>query len=277
MISAIFSWIFFLVILFAGLAKETGTVNEYACVVKKFYVEPRFECYKRCSILNDDVESDVESDSSALSADDAFEIMSELERTGQGLSEEEFVRLLEFIEAQEMETDTSKYPDCDELELDTLEYYSPRLCLEAKWGFEDPLCPPESATCYAGDKWRRKCTLSCPLAFNVYLGLDVDHIGHVEKMRDLGTDADRYRSYKEAYHVGDNTSCQVAKDKVLWIDERISHRAMRWWKWSVFAASILFVLGTTTGSIVSYVTYNRNGNSEEDDAARGRYAPVAAQ
>jgi len=173
-------------------------------------------------------------------------------------------------------------PDCKQLEKDTLDWYSPKLCLKAKWGFEDPLCPPESSTCYVGEKWRRKCSLSCPLAYNIKLRLNVDHIGTVDKERDLGTDRKKYESYRDNYHVGDNLTCQVVKvgngdDKnhdVLWLDERVSSNTIEFWKWFMFTGSIMATLFTTLGAIASFVKYrNRRaqgyGPVDADDTAGG--------
>lgn len=156
-------------------------------------------------------------------------------------------------------------PDCDELENDTLEWYSPELCLRAKWGFEDPLCPPDNAVCYVGDKWKRKCYLSCPLGYDVTVGLDVgEDIGYVEKERDLGTDRERFESYKDFYNVGDTLTCQVVKMRngddgekhdFLWLDERVSSKTMNWWKWTLFSMSVIATVFTTMGSIASFVKY----------------------
>lgn len=271
--------------------KKTSIFREYACSVEKFHVDPRFECYKKCPIVTDYVLESRDSFKRTMDADDAFEIMAELEgydiESEEDLSDEQFSSLLESIfywKNRDGDGDDGHKdkPDCDVLERDTLDWYSPKLCLHAKYGFEDPLCPPEAATCYTGKKWRRKCSLSCPLAYNVTVHLNVDHIGTVQKNRDLGTDKDRYISYKDTYTPGAKLSCQVVKGSggdhdVLFIDERISHEAMQWWKWSLFSGSILLVLLTTTGSVISYVRYRERvsrGLDGDGEQTGFVYAPI---
>lgn len=283
-IAAVISWAFFFVVLFGGIIQKTSIFREYSCTVKKFTTEPRFECSKRCGITDKSTYNYERNENDRydyLSAEDANEIMKELEQYDNvDMSEQEFINLLQYIElnsgGHHGNDDDNKYPDCDELERDTLEWYSPKLCLHAKWGFEDPLCPPETATCYTGKKWRRKCGLSCPLAYNVTIGLEVNHIGYIEKNRDLGTDRERYNSYKDSYKWGEKTTCQVIKGgsgehEFLFVDERLSHETLQWWKWSIFSGSILMVLLTSVAAIVSYMRYrermNRNGGGVE-------YAPI---
>lgn len=163
-------------------------------------------------------------------------------------------------------------PDCDELKKSMLDWYDPRLCLDAKWGFEDPLCPPDASICYVGDKWRRKCYLSCPLAYEIDLKLDVEHLGSVKKGRDLETDREKYESYRETYHVGDSMTCQVVKigngdeHDVLWVDERISSKTISGWKWGLLSASTFAVFFTTLMTVISALKYRSR-------QARG-YGPV---
>jgi len=290
-IAALASWTFFFTVLFGGIIKKTSVFREYACTVEKFSVNPRFECYRKCGVTDgrntelekdgNDYDLEYDYDYSYLTADDAFEIMEEFRDLNpyQEISEEEFDDLLQYMEYEMNENKRDhhrdggdpdkKRPDCDELERDTLDWYSPTLCLHARYGFEDPLCPPESATCYTGRKWRRKCGLSCPLAYNVTLGLGIDHLGYVEKNRDLGTDNDRFNSYKDSYKIGDRITCQVVKGgsgehEFLFVDERLSHQALQWWKWSLFTGSIAMVILTTAGMIVSYMRYNEKRSAGYD-------------
>jgi len=293
-IAAAVSWVFFFVVLFTGIIKKTSVFREYGCSVTGFSVDPRFECTTRCSVTDSQepmvphmtsyiTEEDVLA-FDYLSSDDAMELAAMLERDEINISEEQFIDLLQTVEQLKNngnhrnpgrgdDDGHEKYPDCDVLEKDTLDWYNPTLCLHAPGGFENPLCPPENAPCYTGKKWRRKCGLSCPLAYNVTLSLDVDHIGGVSKNRDLGTNRDRYLSYKDEYTLGKRLSCQVVKDisgnnDVLFLDERMSHTALQWWKWGMFSLSIFLVLLTSMGAVVSYMRFR-------EAQPRGVYAPIA--
>lgn len=261
-IAATVSWVIFFVILFTGIVKKTSVFREYACEVRDFYVDPRFECYKRCSVLDskepsENLESsyeNLESSYDYLSADDAAELMADLEEANVPVSDKDVIDIIDYMKNGDKSHEND--PDCDELERDTLDFYSPHLCLHARFGFEDPLCPPENAPCYTGKKWRRKCGLSCPLAYNVTVSLEVDHIGSVVKWRDLGANRKRYVSYRDEYKSGRKLSCQVIKDvtgnhDVLFVDERLSHEATQWWKWSLFSGSLLLALFTTTAAVIS--------------------------
>ena len=271
-IAAGVSWVLFFAVLFGGVVRQTSVVREYGCTVRDFHVDPRFDCYKRCSVTdggsNVVVSKAQPDDYTYLSADDAIELMAEIERSDITMTEEQFIALLETVEDIKKgrgEKDHEKYPDCDELERDILDAYSPKLCLDALYGFEDPLCPPENTLCYTGNKWKRKCGLYCPLAYNITLNLDVDHMGKVDKSRDLSTDRDRYMSYKDYYEVGKRLACQVVKDPtgnndVLFVDERMSHEALQWWKWSLFSGSLLLALLTSVASVVSYVKFRNNSD-----------------
>jgi hypothetical protein len=221
-IAAISFWIFFFVVLFGGVIHKTSVVKEYSCTVTLFSVDPRFDCRTKCPLMSN----------------------------------------LESMEIQKMLDE--RQPHCDDLTRDTVKWYSPRLCLNAKWGFEDPLCPPERAECYSGHNWYRKCYLECPLGYNITLELDVDHLGHVTKNRDLGTDSDRYNSYKEEYVVGKEMSCQVITGKdntVRWVDERMTHEAFVWWKWTIFSGAIFAALFTSVMSVLSYIKYRNTMGS----------------
>jgi hypothetical protein len=224
LIASVVSWIAFLTVLFGGIIKNTSIVSQYACKVDEFHVTPRFQCNTRCPIIPD-------------------------ENKNKHKNQNEKLKKIEFYDK----------PDCNELEKDILDWYDPTLCFKAKWGFEDPLCPPDSSVCYVGDKWRRKCHLSCPLAYNIHLELTVNHIGHVKKERDIGIDRKKYEFYRDKYHVGDTMTCQVMKigneHDVLWLDEHISSNAMEWWKWSLFVTTIMATIFTTLGTIASFIKY----------------------
>lgn len=275
-IAAAVMWILFFVILFGGVIEKTALIKEYSCTVTGFNVDPRFDCHTKCSVIPS-------SASMVLDADDVLELADILEKA----KELEMVEMYEDMDKDDYEEmsaygggrrdprvpnpghgDDDRSPHCDDLERDTLKWYSPKLCLKAKWGFEDPLCPAESAVCYTGHNWHRKCHLQCPLAYNITVGLDVAHIGHVEKVRDLGTDADKYKSYKEEYTVGKTMTCQVVKNgdhDVKWVDERMSHKAFAWWKWSLFLGSMLLSLFCTVASIMYYIMLREEHHGNEYD------------
>lgn len=267
-IAACVWWFIFIVVLFGGVVNKTALVREYGCEVKKFTVDPRFECSKRCSVT-DYIKgpSDYTSfNADIMAADDYNEILSLIYSyyPDAELSPEETDNLVGVM--AEMRKEKGNYPSCDELEQWTLEKYSPKICLHAKFGFEDPLCPPEKATCYAGDKWKRKCQLSCPLAYNITLKMEVDHIGTIVKNRDLSTDKEKYESYRDTYRTGAKMSCQVIRkpngedgDDVLFIDERMSHTAIQWWKWTLFTGSLILALLSTISALITYTKYRENG------------------
>ena len=173
-IAAAISWVLFFVVLFTGIVRKTSVFREYGCQVEDFSVDPRFDCYKRCSIM-DNVEimkpaTAKDAPYEYLSADDVIEVMEELEREDVSVSEEELVALFETVEYMKNKNGNrgrgnkggnrndkdgnrrDTYAHCDVLEHDTLETYFPRLCLNARFGLEDPLCPPENAPCYIGEK-----------------------------------------------------------------------------------------------------------------------------
>jgi hypothetical protein len=276
-IVSVISWVLFFVVLFTGIVKHTSVFEEHACQVQRFDVEPRFDCYTRCNVLNDDnnrdpsmpiddyeidwFDQDDEVAYSYLPVDDALQLLAEIQQSHISLNEAQIVSLLNMLELlknpiNDLKQETA-IPNCDQLERDTLDWYHPKLCLHARWGFEDPLCPPENALCYVGDKWRRKCGLTCPLAYNITLTLNVDNIGTIVKTRDLGTNRDRYLSYKDAYTPNRDMTCQVIKssDKVLFVDERMSHQAIQWWKWSLFSGTLLVAILTTATALTSLYRY----------------------
>jgi hypothetical protein len=295
-IAAFVSWVLFMVVLFGGVVKKTAFVKEFGCTVEDFSVDPRFECFKRCHITDNEKNinhvnnvNHINDVTDVLDADDIYEIIAKVQRESPSkLSSEKeiaaYIATLDTItkkvkskHANKDNKEKEQDPECDELEKDTLDWYSPRLCLNSKFGFEDPLCPPDEATCYTGNKWRRKCALSCPLAYNVTLDLNVDHIGHVTKSRDLGTDKDRYNSYKDEYRKGVSLTCQVVKKPgqndddvdehdVLFIDERMSSEKVAWWKWSLFTITLLMALGCTVSALGSYVRFRESYGAE--------YAPL---
>lgn len=152
-------------------------------------------------------------------------------------------------------------PTCDDMENEFLEFYDPFLCMNVPWS---EYCPPEGAVCLGGDHLQRKCILESPLAYNVSISVDVEKVGFVQKSRDLGTDKQLLEEYIDSYAVGKQMYCQVyttpdsSKD-VKWIDERVSHVAFQWWKWSMFTGSFLVAMVTTIMAIYRYI--NRDGGN----------------
>lgn len=299
-VSAVF-WPLFFVVLFAGVIPRTSIIKEYPCTVKSFSVDPRFDCRTKCPLMS--------AESMLIDADDVMELdqilekARELERverwadmsgedfTGENIPDDIYENYrdyyYEFTEKEPRRRnpipspspkpdhpDHDRQPHCDDLERDTLKWYSPKLCLKAKWGLEDPLCPND-AVCYTGHNWHRKCHLQCPLAYNITVGLDVGHIGYVEKNRDLGTDADRYNSYKTEYAVGRELTCQIVEGnhkEVKWVEERLSHKALSWWKYSMVIGTISIAVFSTVASIMHYIyrhdpNYSIVPGAGEGDAA----------
>lgn len=303
MLATVF-WVLFLTVLFGGVIHRTAIVREYPCTVEKFHVDPRFECDTKCPLLSED---------RIIDTDDNFELAATLdydewinraarEESADGAYdsgfatryEAEFEEMLKSYETYELDRDRrpippkpgnpdDRQPHCDELKENTLRWYSPKLCMNARWGFEDPLCPPDKAVCYTGHNWHRKCHLSCPLAYNVTLGLSVKHIGRVEKARDIGTDSEKYKSYKDEYVVGKEMTCQVVMDgsnDLKWIDERMSHTAIQWWKWSIFSGTLLLSIMCTVAAVLNYILYREAHRDYDavavDDSDDGGAAAVAA-
>lgn len=235
-IVAAVSWTFFFIVLFGGIIKQTSVIHEYGCTVKEFNVDPRFDCNTKCPLIE--------------SAEDAFELESIVNEFQNDFNE--------FEDFDGHRREPAK-PSCDDLERDTLNWYSPKICLKAKWGFEDPLCPPEQQVCFSGNHFTRKCYLKCPLAYTVNLRMNVDHIGDVDMSRDLGINSDKYEHYKNEYAVGKRTSCQVVGrgNDIKWVDERLSHDAFAWWKWSLFTGTMLASVIFTIMAIIAYVKLSR--------------------
>jgi hypothetical protein len=258
MIVALLSWGIFFIILFAGIVPSTSLIKEYGCTITDFHVVPRFECSTHCPIISKTHEK--RSVHKHKIDPQGFEYLKDLLEM-----REEEVRIQE-REKKKKDPPKPSHPHCDDLEKETKNYYDANLCLNSPFGIEDPLCPADSVPCLSGRQYTRKCQLKCPLAYNVTVSLDVDHIGKVSLNRDLSTDEDRYKSYKNEYAVGKRTSCQVVldgNDKVRWVDERLSHKAYSWWKWSLFTASILMALGATIASIVNFMDFRNRANGYE--------------
>lgn len=243
-IGAAVSWTLFFIILFGGVIPKTALVQEYGCTVKSFNVDPRFECSTKCPVIPD-----------MIDVDDMMEL-----ETAMSDFEDEYYDYLGGERRRRPPTQPKKgdHKHCDEVEKETLSLYSPKLCMKARWGFEDPLCPPEYQVCYVGHELERKCHLKCPLAYNITVSLDVDHIGPVTNSRDIGTNEDKLKSYKDEYKEGRHMSCQVIRDgsnNVRWVDERMTHKQFAWWKWSLFAGTMIMSLICTVASLVYYTHF----------------------
>lgn len=267
-IVALLSWGLFFIILFAGVVPSTSLIKEYGCTITNFEVEPRFDCTTRCPIIGGKEKRDL--DSEAYEALEAYLTDKTPKRPRPP-----------HPRPRPPQPPKPSEEHCDDLEKGILGDYSPNLCLNSPFGQEDPLCPPDSTPCFSGRKYTRKCRLECPLAYNITVGLDVDHIGHVDNNRDLGTDTDKYNSYKEEYVIGKRTTCQVVRDgedNVRWVDDRMSHKAFAWWKWSMFSATVLLALASTILSVLYYMNLiHGNGDeqrerllAEHENLVRGR-------